>query len=62
MKGKDDGGGGGGGGGGGKKGGGGGEGGGEVLFFLSLNLFNLFLMAKSTPGGLGAFFYKITSH
>ena len=61
MKGKDDGDGG-GGGGGGKKGGGGGEGGAEVLFFLSLNLFNLFLMAKCTAGGPGAFFYKITSH
>ena len=51
-------GGGGGGGGGGKKGGGGGVGGGEVLFFLSFNLFNLFLIAKSTPGGPGSFFTR----
>ena len=57
LKGKD-GGSGGGNGSGGKKGGGGGEGGGEVLFFLSFNLFNLFLIAKSTPGGPGAFFTR----
>ena len=49
---------GGGGGGGGKKGGDGGVGGGEVLFFLSFNLFNLFLIAKSTPGGPGSFFRR----
>ena len=37
----------------------GGDGGdGEVLFVLSLNLTNLFLMAKSTPGGPGAFFKR----
>ena len=60
LKGKEnDGGGGGGGGGGGKKGGGGGGvGGGEALLFLSSNLFNLFLMAKSTPGGPGTFFTR----
>ena len=49
---------GGGGGGRGKKGVGGGVGGGEVLFSLSFNLFNLFLMVKSTPGGPGAFFTR----
>ena len=58
LKGKDDGGGGGGGGGGKKGDGGGGMGGGEVLFFLSFNLFNLFLMAKSAPGGPGALFTR----
>ena len=41
---------------------GGGDGGGEILLLLSFgsglsfNLSNLFLMAKSTPGGLGDFF------
>ena len=52
-----------------KKGGscGGGDGGGEILLLLlfgsglSFNLSNLFLMAKSTPGGLGDFFNKFTS-
>ena len=58
MKGKDDDGGHVGGGGGGKKGGGGGVGGREVLFFLSFNLFNLFLMTRSTPGGPGSFFTR----
>ena len=57
LKGKDDDGGD-GGGGGGKKGGGGGVGGGEALLFLSSNLSNLFLMAKSTPGGPGTFFTR----
>ena len=28
----------------------------EVLFFLSFNLFNPFLITKLTPGGPGAFF------
>ena len=39
--------------GGGNKGGVGGgcSGGGEVLLFLSFNLLNLFVVAKSTPGG-----------
>ena len=55
LKGKDDSG---GGGCGGKKGGDGGVGGGEVLFFLSFNLFNLLLMAKSIPGGPGALFTR----
>ena len=37
---------------------GGGSGGdGEVLFFLTFN-FNLFLMAKSSPGGPGSFFAR----
>ena len=59
MKGKDEGGSGGGNGGDGeKKGCGSGVGGGEVLFFLSFSLFNLFLMAKSTAGGRGAFFNR----
>ena len=58
LKGKD-GGGGGGSGGGNKSGfGGGRDGGREVLFFLSFNLLNLFLIAKSTPGGPGAFFTR----
>ena len=49
LKGKD----GSGGSGGGNKGGVGGgcSGGGEVLLFLSFNLLNLFVVAKSTPGG-----------
>lgn len=34
--------------------GGGGDGGGEVFFF-SFNVFNIILMAKSSPGGPGAF-------
>ena len=32
--------------------------GGEVLFFLSFNLFNPFLIAKSMPGGPGTFFTR----
>ena len=46
------------GGGGGKKGGSSGVGGKEVLLFLSFNLFNLFLIAKSTLGGPGTFFTR----
>ena len=46
--------------GGGNKGGVGGgcSGGGEVLLFLSFNLLNLFVVAKSTPGGPGTFFTR----
>ena len=56
---KDGGGGGGGSGGGGSKNkSGGGQGGGREVFFLSFNLFNIFLMTKSTPGSPGAFFTR----
>ena len=46
--------------GGGNKGGVGGgcSGGGEVRLFLSFNLLNLFVGAKSTPGGPGTFFTR----
>ena len=56
LKGKD----GSGGSGGGNKGGVGGgcSGGGEVLLFLSFNLLNLLVVAKSIPGGPGTFFTR----